>query len=325
MNPDWHELIQRYLSGTSTDAEALRLQELLKREPELRDLYLSYANLDVALEAQASCQDSVRQMLLSPVSGGEQPAARRFSMRQFAAAAAGLLIGLFSASLVFAYASPQAVVTASRLLSLVDGSFEGKADRVGSGFPTEFGVWSGDKASVVQGNAKDGGRALRFERAQGDAAVEQSPADSCDVFQIVDLRSLRGKGEGAGDSVLELSADFRNARRDAGVPVRFSCHLYLFAGKPEALHAYWPYVLREALGSGVDECVTQGGDGAGDWRRVTARCVVPAGADFAVVQVACGRVRVAGAQVPKLGNQFADNVSLTLKTQPRLPVRRLER
>ena len=173
MNTDLHELIQRYLSGTSTDAEALRLQELLKREPELRDLYLSYANLDVALEAQASCQDSVRKMLLSPVSGGEPPAARRFSMRQFAAAAAGLLIGLFSASLVFAYASPQAVVTASRLLSLVDGSFEGRADRVGSGFPTEFGVWSGDEASVVQGNAKDGGRALRFERAQGDPAVGQ--------------------------------------------------------------------------------------------------------------------------------------------------------
>jgi hypothetical protein len=325
MNTDLHELIQRYMSGTSTDEEVLHLQERLKQDPGLRDLYLSYANLDVALEAQASCQDSLRRMLLSPVPGGEKLPGRRFSMKQVAAVAAGLLAGLFSASLLFAYASPQAVVTASRLLSLVDGSFEAKADRVGSGFPAEFGVWSGDEARVVEGNAKDGGRALRFERTQGDAAVAQGPADSCDVFQIVDLRSLGGRSEGAGDSVLELSADFRDARGDAGVPVRFSCHLYLFSGKPEFLQASWPSVLREALGSGVDGCVVQGGVGAGDWRRVTARCVVPAGADFAVVQVACGRVRVAGAQVPELGSQFADNVNLTLKIQPKLPVRRLER
>ncbi len=325
MNTDLHELIQRYMSATITDEEARQLQERLKTDSDLRDLYLSYVNLDVTLESQASCNDTVRQMLLSPDLGNEKPSARRFSKRQFAAAAAGLLIGLFSASLVFAYAAPQAVVTASRLLALVDGSFEGKMDHVRSGFPSEFGVWSGDEATIVHGNAKDGGRALCFERAQGDAAVEHSPADSCDIFQIVDLRSLRGKGDGGGDSVLELSADFRDARQEAGIPVRFGCHLYLFSGKPEVLQSSWPSILREALGAGMDACVSPGGSGAGDWRHVTARCVVPADADFAVVQIACGRVRGAGTQVPELGHQFADNVNLTLKTQPRLPVRRLER
>lgn len=324
MNTDLHELIQSYMSGTITDAEALQLQECLKRDSDLRDLYLSYVNLDVALESQASCNDTVRQMLLSSDLGNEKPAARRFSRRQFAAAAAGLLIGLFSASLVFAYAAPQAVVTASRLLALVDGSFEGKADHVRSGFPSEFGVWSGDEATIVNGNAKDGGRVLCFERAQGDATVGHSPAHSCDVFQIVDLRSLRGKGDAGGDSVLVLSADFRDARQEAGIPIRFGCHLYLFSGKPDLLHTTWPSILREALGSGVDAWVSQGGSGAPDWRRVTARCVVPAEADFAVVQLACGRVRGAGTHAPQLGHQFADNVNLTLKTQPKLPIRQVE-
>lgn len=323
MNIDVNELIQRYISGNITDAEALRLQERLKQDPALRDLYLSYTNLDVALEAQASCHDSVREILLSPGLGEPTRPAPRISKRQFAAAAAGLLIGLFSASLVFAYAVPQAVVTASRLLALADGSFEEKNERVGSGFPTEFGMWSGDEASIVQGNARDGGWSLCFERAQGDAAVANSPADSCDVFQIVDLRSLHAKVGSAGDSVLELAADFRDAREVEGTPVRFSCHLYLFSGKPEALQSTWPSILREAVGVGVDACVSRGGRGAGDWRRVSARCVVPSHADFAVVQVACGRVRGAAAEAPELGRQFADNVSLTLKTQPRLPERRL--
>lgn len=323
MNDDLNELIQRYVSGNSTNAEALRLQECLKKDPTLRDLYLGYTNLDVALEEQASCHDSVREILLLPGLGDSIRPATRISKRQIAAAAAGVLIGLFSASLVFAYAVPQAVVTASRLLALADGSFEVKGDRVGSGFPTEFGVWSGDDASVVQGNARDGVQALCFERAQGDAAVANSPADSCDVFQIVDLRSLRAKVGTAGDSVLELAADFNDAREVEGAPVRFSCHLYLFSGKPEALQSFWPSVLREAVGVGVDVFVSRGGRGTGDWRRVSARCVVPSQADFAVVQVACGRVRGAAMEAPELGRQFADNVNLTLKTQPRLPERRL--
>ena len=52
MNTDSHELIQRYIAGTITDEEALKLQDALKRDAELADLYLSYVNLDVALEAK---------------------------------------------------------------------------------------------------------------------------------------------------------------------------------------------------------------------------------------------------------------------------------
>ncbi len=325
MNTDWHDLIQHYIAGTLTDADARRLQDALKKDPAVAELYLSYMNLDVSLESHASSSASVAQMLSNLPLNEEPRPTRPVFWRPLMAAAAGLALGLFSASLLFAYAAPQAVVTASRLLSLVDGGFERQADRIASGFPLDFGVWSGDEAAVVAGKAKAGGRALCFERAQGDPAVPHSRADSCDVFQLVDLRALRGKADGPGDAVLELSADFRDARPEAGAPVRFGCHLYLFSGKPEALHSSWPAPLREALGYGVADCITEGKSGTADWQHLTARCVLPANADFAVVQLACGRPRGKATQAPELGHQFADNVNLTLKTQPKLPVRLLQK
>ena len=325
MKTDWHELIQHYIAGTLTDADARLLQATLKKEPAAAELYLSYMNLDVALEAHASSSASIAQMLAGQPLSLEARPARPVFWRPLMAAAAGLALGLFSASLLFAYASPQAVVTASRLLALVDGGFERQPNRIPSGFPSEIGVWSGDEAAVVSGRTKAGGKALCFQRAQGDAAVPYSPADSCDIFQVVDLRSLRSKGEGLGDAVLELSSDFHDTRSEGGGPLRFGCHLYLFSGNPEALHSLWPAPLREALGSGVAGWISEGGGDVQEGRRVTARCVLPANADFAVVQIACGRPRGKALPAPELGRQFADNVNLMLKTQPKLPVRLLQK
>lgn len=54
MNARWHDIIQRWLAGTVTDAEAAELQEALKSDRELRALYLEYANQDTALEIAAN-------------------------------------------------------------------------------------------------------------------------------------------------------------------------------------------------------------------------------------------------------------------------------
>jgi len=49
----WHEQIQRYVAGESTQEETIALQQALKDDAELRALYLDYLNLDVALGAAA--------------------------------------------------------------------------------------------------------------------------------------------------------------------------------------------------------------------------------------------------------------------------------
>ncbi len=54
MNPEWHDIIQRHIAGTTTAEEATGLEAALTADAELRTLYLDYMNLDVALEAMAA-------------------------------------------------------------------------------------------------------------------------------------------------------------------------------------------------------------------------------------------------------------------------------
>jgi hypothetical protein len=57
-------------------------------------------------------------------------------------------------------------------------------------------------------------------------------------------------------------------------------------------------------------------DGKG-WRTLTAKCFLPEAADYAVVQIAA-RPNLRPATLEGI---FADDVQLTLKTSPELPIR----
>jgi len=244
------------------------------------------------------------------------------SPRPFTMAAVGLVIGLFSASVVFAYASPRAVATAERLFALVNGSFENGA--VMAGFPKHAGVWSGDASEVVVADgvkAREGRWMMRFVKAEGDANSPDGRAMACDVFQLVDLRPLRANLSAAGDSLLELSANFSDARpSDTGLSVTFFCQIFLFKGDANGLHQTWPNSISEAIASGSAHVTTLGGR-VGEWTQLTAKSLVPAEADFAVVQISARP----NLRVLMPAQLFADDVKLTLKTHPALPVRVVQR
>jgi hypothetical protein len=94
MNGGGDELIQRYLDGSALPAEIAALQQALKESAGMRDRFLDYANLDVALSALADA--AVEEGKIS-----EMPVARRpgFQWRALAAAAA-CLASVFIASLL---------------------------------------------------------------------------------------------------------------------------------------------------------------------------------------------------------------------------------
>jgi hypothetical protein len=186
--------------------------------------------------------------------------------------------------------------------------------RLERGFPHQTGFWSGDEAAIRDGQ-------LRFIAPGSDSGDPNGRAISCDVFQLVDLRPLRHALSPEGDSVLELSADFRDGRAPNTKPsVSFFGQLYLFSGDPGSLHQTWPQSIPEALASGSAQVTTLGSDAKGV-RTLTAKCLIPAQADFAVIQIAA-RPNLRPAKLDELS---ADNVKLTLKTQPALPVRIVQR
>lgn len=297
----------RYQDGVLTPDELVAFETAMRDDPAKRQLFGDMQVRSMALH------DRFRQEAFQSGCGFSRTSERKLSTwitRPITAMAAGLVIGLFSASIVWAISSPR--TRTERLFSLLNGSFE--ENLLERGFPQQTGFWSGDEAAIRDGQ-------LRFIAPGSDLGDPAGRAISCDVFQLVDLRPLRHALNPDGDSVLELSADFLDARAPNSKPsVSFFCQLYLFSGDPGSLHQTWPQSIPEALASGSAQVTTLGSDAKGT-RTLTAKCLIPAQADFAVIQVAA-RPNLRPA---KLDGLSADNVRLTLKTQASLPVRIVQR
>lgn len=307
---DFLALLMRHQDGTLTLDENTAFEAVMRDDASRRQLFA-----EAQLRSMALHEHFRQEVFQTCRSLGRKPEKKLLSWitRPMAAMAAGLSIGLFSASFVWAISSPKA--TTERLSSLVDGSFEQRA--AGRGFPSQTGVWSGDEADIVERKTGDGRKVLRFVNPGADEADPAGRAISCDVFQMVDLRPLRAGLVEAADVFLELSARFLDDRpTNTKTSVTFTAQIFLFSGDPSDMHAKWPFAAPESLASGASLLTTPGGD-AGRWRLASTRVFMPSAADFAVIQIAA-RPNIRPAVLDSL---YADDVRLTLKSQPALPVR----
>jgi hypothetical protein len=306
---DFLELVMHHQDGTLSAADTSAFEAAMQADPTKRKLFTEAQLRSMALHDRFR-QEAFRRNL-------PEKQRRAWLTRPAAAMAAGLVCGLFCASLVWAVAAP--IVTSERLHALVDGGFE--LSQVVAGFPARTGVWGGDVVEISAGDAGHGGRQLRFISPQPDAANPNGRAISCDVFQLVDLRALQPALSKEGDAVLELSASFLDARPLNTRPsVTCFCKIYIFKGEPAKLRETWPLNITDAVASGIAEVTTLGGS-TPVWKTVTAKCLVSAEADFAVIQLAA----LPNLRPANLASIYADDVKLTLRTPPSLPVRIVHR
>ncbi len=242
---------------------------------------------------------------------GHQRRSPWFSWRPLIATAAGLVLGLFSASMVFGSIFLRTQV---HQLALANPSFEQVTGRLPSGFPRAMGIWSGDESDVVADTAASSpqaGKVLRFVRAEADRSNTDGAAYACDVYQLVDLRGTGELTKGA-PATLELSAAFRDGRPLGSALNKISCRIYVFSGEPSRLGESWPNALEDALTSGMGRLESTGGDP--DWQRVEAQTVLPANAKFAVVHLAVWDSSQEG-HPAAFGQIYANDIRLSLRSQ----------
>lgn len=180
MNPN--ELFQRYLHGEATDAEVAELDRLLASDRALRRKLIVEMGIDAGL-CEIARERASQPSVVAP---------RRsvwLSWRPLTAAAAGLVMGCFSTSVLWAYAK-QAPLAASRRLTLqlANPGFEQQAALPQSLLVPVSGQWSGVGAQIVAGGGdlpvpKGGKRMIRLEPTPSGQANS--------VNLIVDLQSSR--------------------------------------------------------------------------------------------------------------------------------------
>lgn len=232
MTTNWHDLIQRYISGTITAPETEALEQLLKTDAALRDWYLDALNLDSALEASA---ESAQTALSLPVPFSQRvltPAGatstRWQGWRPLAAAAAGIVMTGVAA--LWAWSAKESAI--AEIVETQGARWES------STLPTEAGsVLGAGRLRLAEGLAR-----LRF--ARGADVMLEGPAE-LEVIGAQVCRLHRGSlvahvpEQARGFSVLTPRATLIDHGTDFGISTDETGHanVQVMQGEVELRHA----------------------------------------------------------------------------------------
>jgi hypothetical protein len=283
-----NELIDALIEGDITEADFLRLEAEMSIDPVARKAYFDRVALTQALTeeaASASAMKAMPKMKLPP---------SWISWRPLTAAAAGLVIGLFSASLVFGFAGGFSEGMTRSDIAVVDADFERAEMKLEQGFPSGPQSWAADGAEVS--SIKGGGKALRL--------LPRMEHPYSRAVQIVDV-SQAGAGRACS---LELSARFMNS--DLAHASRYKLRLIGFAETADALLPFPLETSDEGLVSSSQVLdVPMGADG---WHGVTTVMPLPPEVKTVVIWLGASTRPQPG---PKVAH-WVDDVRLQVLSTP---------
>ena len=183
MNDERYQILfDAWTESRLTPAEATELSALLRADPETRARFREAASFHGQLHA------ALDGLNLDQATAPEKTIAFPARSRTLGIAAIFLAVGLTVASLGWML-SARAEHSEIRPLGIRDGGFDALKGRLTDGFPSEIFTWGGDPSEVASISGHP--TALRFLEAAGEPNIPNSPRQSCDVFQIIDLKSVR--------------------------------------------------------------------------------------------------------------------------------------
>jgi hypothetical protein len=292
----------------------VQLAALLKSSSEARQLWYLYH------DNEAGLSELPERPELAVQAAPRQSTNRWFQWRPMAAAAAGLVLGLFGATVLASYA----ISSQAKSISLLQEDFEsGTAPQV-TGVPLQTGIWSGDYTEIVgeqpqQGvKPASGKKMLRFLRADYEGKPHPEGSYISDLYRLVDLRPFRSTF-GDGGAVVQLSGSF-NAYHFPDSE-RYGCSMALYAldasaatnGTTRRISELNSEALAMVRNSRV--MLDQNPE---TWQRSTVELRLPANTDFLLLHICVDHFNKTQRR-PTFDGQYLDDVRLTLARRPLLP------
>jgi hypothetical protein len=283
-----HRLLRLLQAARDTQDASARteLNMLLRDNPEARPIM---ARLMVDEQALISrLRDDVIVELLEPTRAQQTTPPMRsrwLAWRPLTAVAAGILFGLFGASMVFGVGGRWT----EKVTSLFRESFEsGPAPSV-TGVPQQLNQWSGDFSELVseqQGiKPAHGTKMIRMLRADFEGKSVTKLNTYGDLMKIVDVRPFTRETNG-GEVVLSASAlfnaaTFPDAERYDGVVTLYAVDEIGYTEKN---------LLKDSLAHSCSGPGLSLDRNPATWESATARLQLPAGTHFVVVKVSVRRM-----------------------------------
>ena len=312
-------LLQAVRDTHDTSARA-ELNTLLRENADARS---TMARLMVDEQSLISrLRDDSIVALLEPAPKAETPlrtSTRWFAWRPLTAAAAGLVIGLFSASMVFGFG----VRSLEKVVSLFQESFESGPAPLVKGIPQEVNLWSGDYSEIVEKyegvKPKDGTKMVRMLRSDFEGKASSMPNRQGDLSRIIDVRSFMRDANG-GEFVMTLSAlfnavPFPDSQRYDGVVALYA--LGELGSTEESL-------MEDALAISNGSCNSMDRDPA-TWQSASTRLLLPTGTEFVMLKVSFRRWPKGSGDQPSLpdlmtfAGHFVDDLRASIRIRNAAP------
>ena len=283
-----HRLLRLLQAARNTQDASARaeLNMLLRDIPEARPIM---ARLMVDEQALISrLRDDVIVELLEPTRAQQTTPpirSRWLAWRPLTAVAAGILFGLFGASMVFGVGGRWT----EKVTSLFRESFEtGPAPSV-TGVPQQLNQWSGDFSELVgeqQGiKPAHGTKMIRMLRADFEGKSVTKLNTYGDLMKIVDVRPFTRETNGGevvfSASALFNAATFPEAERYDGVVTLYAVD-EIGSTEKNLLKNSLAHTCN-GLGLSLDRNPTT-------WESATARLQLPAGTNFVILKVSVRRM-----------------------------------
>jgi hypothetical protein len=284
-----HRLLRLLQAVRDTQDPSARaeLNMLLRDNPEARP---TMARLMVDEQALTSrLRDDSIVALLEPApthKTAPRMRARWFAWRPLTAMTAGVVFGLFGASVLLGF-GPGGRWT-EKVTSLFVESFESGPTPLMTGVPQQLNQWSGDFSEVVgeqQGvKPAHGTKMIRMLRADFEGKSVTKMNTYGDLMKIVDVRAFTRETNG-GEVVLSASAlfnaaNFPEAERYDGVVTLYAVDEIGYTEKN---------LLNDSLAHSCSGPGLSLDRNPATWESATARLQLPAGTHFVVVKVSVRR------------------------------------
>ena len=279
-NSELDALIDACLDGRLSEAEADRLSQWIEDSSEARQRYWQLASVHGMIEQSmqsASLKAANGEAFVTPVKTEE-----RFRWSRISSTAAGIMIGIFCASLGWAYAIPLVNQSQRESREIVFESFEDPEMKLSGRFPTNVNRWFGRVFSVP---VEDGMPAVEGAR------VGQFNASTTSKFTyaryLIDLDEHPEPGEEHVRSV-EVEASFFTSNPEASSV--FQIRLGAFSQEPGAVRPIWndhELLFDTVLQHVGRNYITEPGEQTG-WHKLHATIEIPPGTRSVVISLGAG-------------------------------------
>jgi len=296
-------LFNACLEGELSEEEAAKLSQLIEESSEARERYWQLASVHGLVEQSmqnASLKAATGQEFVDPVQ-----TRGLFRWPKIASVVAGMLLGVFGASLVWAFKTPQARPQINRS-EIVLESFENSESKMNGRFPTISGQWQGRVESV---SARDEIPAVSGKRI-GQFQKGKEPKFAYARY-IIDLQDHPDLSEGHSRSVEVKASFFSENNEESSV---FQIRLAAFSQMPEAVRPIWndqETLFNTVLKHVGRNQITKPGQKS-SWHRLNASIEVPPGARSILVSLGAGMVEQDGDK----SSHYLDDVTVSLVDSP---------